>query len=138
MISFLEAPIAILALCAPAIGQVGTHVLQHRTYASLRSMFSTRKSKYKLGSNEGTHAVGQVEHYDKSQSTYRLNPVRQSQPARDWPPVPPGVGQNPTFANQSERMSDDSQASTAPTIPTGAIGVTRGVAVTYYQDSSMV
>lgn len=145
LISFFEAPVAILALCAPAIGQMGTQILQHPTYASLLSIFSTRKSKYKFGSKEGggTHQARQVVEYDddKSQSNYSVTPAAKSpihvQQIQNGPPaVPAVVAQRTTSAHQVQRRSDDSQESSAPIVPVEAAAITQGVAVTHYQHNS--
>lgn len=194
LISYFEAPIAIVALCSPAISQLGTHFTQTRSNAVLRSLLSSRKSRYKSDGSKVTQDA-HIEYHDKSSSTYSKSPVGQPQQQPDWSsvqqqqqqnwahvqqqqqdwlsmqlqlqqqqqswapvqqqqiwvpvqqqqiwvpgqgqqqiwvpvhqqlywsPVPPGSEHYTTFANH--RTYDDSQESTAPAIPTGAIVSTR-------------
>ncbi|KAH8765411.1 hypothetical protein F5883DRAFT_674707 [Diaporthe sp. PMI_573] len=131
LISFLEAPVAIVALCAPAIGQLGTYIFQNRSYASLLSLFSTRKStgKSDLESKEQTTQQSHSMYHTKSAEAYSMSAVAQNQQHQTWTPMHTGAGENTVFSHS--RVSDDSQGSTAPAIPRGAIGVTRGVAVTH-------
>lgn len=69
-------------------------------------------------------------YHTKSAEAYSM-PAVQAQQHQTWAPLAmhPGAGENTSFSHS--RVSDDSQGSTAPAIPRGAIGVTRGVAITH-------
>ncbi|KAH8672908.1 hypothetical protein BGZ60DRAFT_430204 [Tricladium varicosporioides] len=109
IISMLEAPLAILALCSPLIGQMAARTLKHRNISSLlRGIFST----------------GKLTGSSKSGSSYSDVKVKSA--------TGPGNSSTTAFADgrdSDEIFHDHSVAATQP-IPMGAIGVSRSVEVT--------
>lgn len=150
-ISYLEAPIAILALCAPAIGQLAARAKEHHAFASLLSIFSSSRRSRKSGSG-GSGSAGAVEakagyfhHHNSSggsptsgRAGWSPQTAQAHHHQQYWPPVPGQQGRGSTTAFVNHRESAESQGSTAPVITMGSIGVSRGVEVTHHQNRSMV
>ena len=107
----LEAPLAILALCSPLIGQLVARALKHGTFSSMFwSMFSSHRSTGNASSKFGS-GYSEVETKDTK---------------------PAGVyGSTTAFGQrrESDEDSPDYMAAAAPPIPMGAIGVRRDVEI---------
>lgn len=62
-ISYLEAPIAILALCAPAIGQLMTRARENHAFASFLSIFSSSRRSRKSGGSGSAEGETKAAYY---------------------------------------------------------------------------
>ncbi|KAK7709429.1 hypothetical protein SLS64_006342 [Diaporthe eres] len=141
-ISYLEAPIAILALCAPAIGQLAARAKEHHAFTSFFSIFSSSRRSRKSGgsgSAENETKAGYYHHNSSGGPTTGGQVSPQNPHGHHyWPPVAHQGGRCSTTAFVNHRESAESQNSTTPVIPMGSIGVSRGVEITHHQSRSMV
>lgn len=138
-ISYLEAPIAILALCAPAIGQLAARAKEHHAFTSFFSIFSSSRRSRKSGgsgSAEGETKAGYYHHNSSGSPPATGGQVSPQDPhgRHHWPPVA-HQGRCSTTAFVNHRESAESQNSTTPVIPMGSIGVSRGVEITHHHQS---
>ncbi len=116
----LEAPIAIVALCAPAIGQLINRAIERGSLSSLFSIFSTGSSKTQdRGRTSGvkadrSHYYGVNNHNSGTTTETSSN---------QWPPTRLQFGSTTEFAvggNSAESHNDDVGA-----ISLGPVGATR-------------
>lgn len=142
-ISYLEAPIAILALCAPAIGQLVTRAKENHAFASFFSIFSSSRRSRKSGGSGSAEGETKAAYYYHNSSGSPTSGGHHGWSPQDpqahhyWPPQGhQGQGSATAFVNYRE--SAESQESTTPVIPMGSIGVSRGVEITHHQGRSMV
>ncbi|KAH8697265.1 hypothetical protein BGW36DRAFT_427231 [Talaromyces proteolyticus] len=111
ILSMLEAPLAILALCSPLIGQLVNRSLKHTTFGSLfRSFFSTRSDS----SSQSRSGYSDVDSRNAKSQLY-----------------------SSTAALGQKRSSDENYLDPAP-IPMGAISVSRNVEISRTAQSSFV
>lgn len=141
-ISYLEAPIAILALCAPAIGQLAARAKEHHAFTSFFSIFSSSRRSRKSGGSGSAEGETKAGYYHQNGSgSPTTGPHMSPQNPHGhhyWPPVAHQGGRCSTTAFVNHRESAESQNSTTPVIPMGSIGVSRGVEITHHQSRSMV
>jgi hypothetical protein len=121
MLSMLEAPFAIVALCAPAIGQLAARAKKHHSFTSLLNIFSTRGSgSGKSGSSRSDYGVERTISYkvDYYNATSTTNKSSSEGWARNH--NKPGFGSTTAFA-AARRESAESQNHVDPAIPLGVM-----------------
>ncbi|RYP89865.1 hypothetical protein DL770_004017 [Monosporascus sp. CRB-9-2] len=121
LLSMLEAPVAIVALCAPAIGQLINRAIERGSLTSLFSIFSTRWSKSRSTGAAGDSEVDRSGYYE----VHDYNDASTKMSSDKWSPVPPGFGSTTAFARG--RGSAESHGGAVAAIPLGSLSAARHV-----------
>ncbi|KAI9158001.1 Satratoxin biosynthesis SC15 cluster protein [Paramyrothecium foliicola] len=121
ILSMLEAPFAIVALCAPAIGQLTTRIIKHRRFPTWSKVFSSGSTTPEQTSNSRNNYFVEktmsykVDYYSALPVTYRSS-------SEGWAKNhnKPGFGSSTAIA-AARRKSGDSQTLVDPIRPLGAM-----------------
>ncbi|RYP52642.1 hypothetical protein DL769_010633 [Monosporascus sp. CRB-8-3] len=119
LLSMLEAPFAIVALCAPAIGQLINRATERGRLTSLFSIFSTRWSKSGSTGATGDSEVNRSGYYE----VHDYNGPGTEMSSNKFSPVPPGFGSTTAFAKGRE--SAESYGGAVAAIPLGSMSAAR-------------